>query len=230
MAKNKRVLHYPRLDTVLMVEDALKKADSEISKSELLRRLPKQVMRQTLSFILRYLEERGIIAVSKKGVLWAKEETFRNLENLPNELQNELKKFIEACKSILKDNLLGIILFGSAAKGRRDYSDIDVCLVLDNSYLRKKSIGNTGKIAAKIQSLLLEESSSIFDIIIQSEGWITEGDFVLSPLLLEINENALLIYGRDYLKILKSRISQSKISAKKLKEGKYYGWQFAAEA
>ena len=64
------VLHYPRLDTVLMVEEALKNAELAISKSELLRRLPKQVMRQTLNVILRYLEEKGLIMIGSKGVLW----------------------------------------------------------------------------------------------------------------------------------------------------------------
>ena len=64
------VLHYPRLDTVLMVEAVLKKADLAISKNELLRRLPKQIMRQTLNVILGYLEEKGMIMIGEKGVLW----------------------------------------------------------------------------------------------------------------------------------------------------------------
>ncbi|MAG19807.1 hypothetical protein CL618_00025 [archaeon] len=65
-----QVLHYPRLDTVLMVEDTLQKANLAISKNELLRRLPKQVMRQTLNVILDYLEEKGMVMVGEKGVLW----------------------------------------------------------------------------------------------------------------------------------------------------------------
>ena len=68
------ILHYPRLDTVLMVEDTLKNANTAISKSELIRRLPKQVMRQTLLVILDYLEKRGLIMVGKKGVLWIQNE------------------------------------------------------------------------------------------------------------------------------------------------------------
>ena len=65
-----QVLHYPRLDTVLMVEKVLKEADLAISKNELLRRLPKQIMRQTLNVILDYLEEKGMIIIGSKGVLW----------------------------------------------------------------------------------------------------------------------------------------------------------------
>ncbi len=64
------VLHYPRLDTMLMIEETLKKAETPISKSELQRRLPKQVMRQTLNLILKYLEQRGMVLTGKKGVLW----------------------------------------------------------------------------------------------------------------------------------------------------------------
>ena len=63
-------MHYPRFDTMLMVEKVLKEADLAISKSELLRRLPKQVMRQTLNVILDYLEEKGMILIGSKGVLW----------------------------------------------------------------------------------------------------------------------------------------------------------------
>ncbi len=69
------VLHYPRLDTVLMVEEVLKKAELAISKSELQRRLSRQVMRQTLNVILDYLEEKGLIMTGSKGVLWVHNES-----------------------------------------------------------------------------------------------------------------------------------------------------------
>ena len=69
------ILHYPRLDTVLMVENVLKRADLAISKSELSRRLPKQIMRQTLNVILDYLEEKGLIMIGEKGVLWIHNES-----------------------------------------------------------------------------------------------------------------------------------------------------------
>ena len=64
------ILHYPRLDTVLMVEEVLKNAEVAISKNELLRRLPKQVMRQTLNVIMDYLEDKGMIMIGEKGILW----------------------------------------------------------------------------------------------------------------------------------------------------------------
>lgn len=71
---HQEVLHFPRLDTVLMVERVLKDANLAISKNELLRRLPKQIMRQTLNVILDYLEEKGMIMTGEKGVLWVHNE------------------------------------------------------------------------------------------------------------------------------------------------------------
>ena len=82
------ILHYPRLDTVLMVENILKKVDLAISKNELLRRLPKQIMRQTLNVILDYLEEKGVIMVGEKGVLW--------IHNESPKMRKLLKKSVDA--------------------------------------------------------------------------------------------------------------------------------------
>ena len=65
------VQHSPTLNTVLMVEEALKKAtESAISIAELKRRLPKQVNHNTLKAILAYLEGSDKIAVSLKGITW----------------------------------------------------------------------------------------------------------------------------------------------------------------
>ena len=65
------VLHYPRLDTVIMVEEAIKKAKSYQTKAELLRSLPKKVMYQTFLLILDYLAESNKIQVGKDGrIVW----------------------------------------------------------------------------------------------------------------------------------------------------------------
>lgn len=68
--KSVRIIHYPRLDTVLMVEDLLKKSEAVISRNEIMRRLPKKMIRQTLNVILYYLEDSGKVYISKKGVSW----------------------------------------------------------------------------------------------------------------------------------------------------------------
>ena len=63
--------HSPTLNTVIMVEDILKKIEgSVISISELKKILPKQINHNLLKIILEYLEESNKIAVSLKGITW----------------------------------------------------------------------------------------------------------------------------------------------------------------
>ena len=65
------ILRYPRLDTMLMVEEAIQKAEEYPTKAELLRSLPKKMMYQTFNLILDYLEYSGKIYVDKDGaIVW----------------------------------------------------------------------------------------------------------------------------------------------------------------
>ncbi|MEK6889401.1 MAG: hypothetical protein AABW80_04835 [Nanoarchaeota archaeon] len=68
--KELSIIHYPNLKTVLMVEKVLKKAEMCIDREEIKRRLPVKIMHQTLNVILKYLEDKGLIVDSHKGVLW----------------------------------------------------------------------------------------------------------------------------------------------------------------
>ena len=64
-------VHWPTLNTVIMVEDTLKKMNgSLISIAELKRKLPRQVNHITLMVILEYLERSNKIAVTLKGITW----------------------------------------------------------------------------------------------------------------------------------------------------------------
>ncbi|MBS3092817.1 hypothetical protein J4466_05360 [Candidatus Pacearchaeota archaeon] len=65
-----QIIHYPSLKTMLMVEKALKKSEVMLTREELKRKLPKEVMHQTLNLILLYMEQRGLIIDSHKGILW----------------------------------------------------------------------------------------------------------------------------------------------------------------
>ena len=80
-----KILHYPRLDTILAVEEILKCAEDPISKNELDRRLEKKIMRPTLNVILKYLEESGKIAQINEGIIWIYKE----------DISKKLKKRIE---------------------------------------------------------------------------------------------------------------------------------------
>jgi hypothetical protein len=66
-----KVLRYPNLNTVLMVEKFLKKhRDLPVSAAQLRKSLPKQVMHQTLKIILQYLWQSGKIIYGPKGIQW----------------------------------------------------------------------------------------------------------------------------------------------------------------
>jgi hypothetical protein len=68
--QKQQLLHYPRLDTVLMVEEALKKAKEYPSKRQLWLSLPKRVMYQTFNLILEYLRESGKIVIKDGKIIW----------------------------------------------------------------------------------------------------------------------------------------------------------------
>ena len=70
MAK-REVLHYPQLDTVLMVENFIRCNSGEFGKRQLWERLPKKVMYQTFCVIFDYLTESGKIAADREGhIAW----------------------------------------------------------------------------------------------------------------------------------------------------------------
>ncbi|MBI2106658.1 hypothetical protein HYT57_01625 [Candidatus Woesearchaeota archaeon] len=64
---DKNVLHYPQLDTVLMVEEFIKKYDGEYKKKALWEHLPKKMMYQTFCVIIDYLIYSRKISVDVKG-------------------------------------------------------------------------------------------------------------------------------------------------------------------
>jgi len=67
----KQVLHYPQLDTVLMVEDFIRNLDRNMTKKQIWVRLPKKIMYQTFCVVLDYLEKSNKITYDIKGnVVW----------------------------------------------------------------------------------------------------------------------------------------------------------------
>ena len=66
----KKRIHYPQLDTILMVEEKIQEMDYP-RKTELWRALPKKVMYQTFNLIIDYLEKSGKILIDDEGrVIW----------------------------------------------------------------------------------------------------------------------------------------------------------------
>ena len=67
----KNILHYPQLDTVLMVEEFIKKHDGEFKKRRLWELLPKKMMYQTFCVIIDYLlYSRKISIDSERKIGW----------------------------------------------------------------------------------------------------------------------------------------------------------------
>jgi len=68
---DKRTMHSPTLNTVIMVENTIKNSENSIMTiPELKKNLPKKVNHNTLKAILEYLDESNKIAVSIKGITW----------------------------------------------------------------------------------------------------------------------------------------------------------------
>ena len=67
----KEILRYPRLDTVLMVEETARENSGECGKYQLWNKLPKKMTYQTFTVILDYLVKGGKILITKdEKVLW----------------------------------------------------------------------------------------------------------------------------------------------------------------
>lgn len=62
-----RILHYPQLDTVLMVEKFIQKHDREFRKRKLWESLPKKMQYQTFVLTLDYLLYSGKISIDSEG-------------------------------------------------------------------------------------------------------------------------------------------------------------------
>ena len=64
-------VHSPTLNTVLMVERAMKELNQSLfSVADLKKVLPKQVNHNTLKVILGYLEDSNKIVFSSRGITW----------------------------------------------------------------------------------------------------------------------------------------------------------------
>ena len=67
---NTQILHYPKLDSILMVEKAIQDSDNYPTRMELWRSLPKQMQYQTFKLILQYLEDSNKIIFDENKIVW----------------------------------------------------------------------------------------------------------------------------------------------------------------
>jgi len=64
------ILHYPRLDSILMVENIIQKMKVYPTRMELWNSLPRKMQYQTFKLILDYLERSNKIMFDKGKVIW----------------------------------------------------------------------------------------------------------------------------------------------------------------
>ena len=68
--KEMNVLHYPKLDSILMVERAVQVSEDYPTRMELWRSLPKKMQYQTFKLILDYLERSNKIMFEGDKIVW----------------------------------------------------------------------------------------------------------------------------------------------------------------
>jgi hypothetical protein len=64
------ILHYPQLDSILMVEKILQESKDYFTRMELWRALPKKMQYQTFKLILNYLEKSNKIIFENDKIVW----------------------------------------------------------------------------------------------------------------------------------------------------------------
>jgi len=67
LMSKENILRYPRLDTMLMVEEFIKENDGEFKKRKLWESLPKKMMYQTFCVIIDYLLYSRKISIDAEG-------------------------------------------------------------------------------------------------------------------------------------------------------------------
>ena len=80
------ILHYPKLDSILMVEKTIIEMKSYPTRMELWRVLPKQMQYQTFKLILNYLEKSNKIIFDKNKIIWI----FPNNQKLNDLIQESI--------------------------------------------------------------------------------------------------------------------------------------------
>lgn len=64
------ILHYPKLDSILMVEKAIQQSRDYPTRMQLWKSLPKQMQYQTFKLILDYLERSNKIIFDENKIIW----------------------------------------------------------------------------------------------------------------------------------------------------------------
>ncbi|MBI5144052.1 MAG: hypothetical protein HZA30_03170 [Candidatus Omnitrophica bacterium] len=115
---------------------------------------------------------------------------------LPQKIKDRLEAFNQGLKSIYKDALISVILYGSAASGEYStkHSNINLAIVLDDASLANLS---------KASKLVRARKYRSFNPVFFTEDYIISSRDVFPIEFLDMKDNHVLLYGRDVLKDLK---------------------------
>jgi fructose-1,6-bisphosphatase len=68
--KKMNILHFPKLDSILMIENVIQNSEDYPTRMELWKSLPKQMQYQTFKLILDYLERSNKIMFEGDKIIW----------------------------------------------------------------------------------------------------------------------------------------------------------------
>ena len=162
------ILRYPRLDTVLMVEEFIRKHSGEYKRKGLWEKLPKGMMYQTFQVVLSYLfESEKVVADGEGKIVWVwnpglvrkymkEKELSWGGKNEPYDVKamkmTDIKRIKRAAVPILKKN--GVVkagIFGSYATGKaKKESDIDMLI----KFKGRKSLLDLAGLKLELESKL----------------------------------------------------------------------------
>lgn len=162
MIKKKDILHYPQLDTVLMVEEFIRDHSGEYRRKTLWQNLPKKMMYQTFQVILSYLLESGKIVMNKEDrIVWiwnpargyTKKKHLSRQEKLEGDfMKKEIKEIKQKAIPVLRRN--GVVkagIFGSYAAGKAgEKGDVDILV----KFSGKKSLLDLAGLKMELESRL----------------------------------------------------------------------------
>jgi len=135
-----------------------------------------------------------------------------------------LKKASKKLADSLGEEFVGIILFGSWARGEAEAnSDVDVFIVF-------RSLSGFS-VRAKVYSMLAEQLKKPLTLIDAKLSEITREDYELTPLMLNVLYDGILIWDRDgalkeFMEEGRRLIEKAKLVRYMVSGGKY-GWKRA---
>ncbi|MFQ6072226.1 MAG: nucleotidyltransferase domain-containing protein [Methanosarcinales archaeon] len=149
-----------------------------------------------------------------------------NLSKIPKEFTEDLKKIIKVCKSVLKQNLVSIVLFGSVvAQKYNEHSDLDILVIVDKLQLDKY------KMEANINTkCILNHIVHPIDITVKTKKGMELGLINRSAFVMEVIYTGQTIYGENIIDPLKKELFKllNNKSVERVRFGENYGWYITA--